>query len=40
MVLIIAGVAALITLIASAIALTQEVKTVTFIHCLAKNKCY
>jgi hypothetical protein len=39
-VLIIAGVAALITLIDSAIALTHEVKTVTFIQYLAKNKCY
>ena len=41
--LIIAGIAALITLIASttasAIALTQEVKTATFVNHLAK-KCY
>ena len=39
--LIIAGIAALITLIASntasAIALTQEVKTATFVNHLAKN---
>ena len=42
--LIIVGIAALITLIASttasAIALTQEVKTATFVNHLAKKKCY
>ena len=39
---IIAGIAALIKLVASttaAIALTQEVKTATFVNHLAKKKC-